>query len=78
MFHEFWAGQLDIKRLNYGVITLVPKLIEANTIKQYMPICLLNVGYKWFTKVLTHRLVPVAQKCIGKNQTGFVKGRNIL
>jgi hypothetical protein len=75
---NFGLGSWILKRLNYGVITLVPKLIEANTIKQYMPICLLNVGYKWFTKVLTNRLVPVAQKCIGKNQTGFVKGRNIL
>lgn len=36
------------------------------------------MGYKWFTKALTNRLVPIAQKCIGKNQTGFVKGRNIL
>lgn len=33
MFQDFWAGSLDIKRLNYGVITLVPKSKEANTIK---------------------------------------------
>ena len=78
MFQDFWAGLLDIKRLKYGVITLVPKLKEANTIKQFRPICLLNVGYKLFTKVLTNRVVPIAQKYIGKNQTGFVKGRNIL
>ena len=56
----------------------MPKLKEANTIKQFRPICLLNVDYKWFTKVLTNRLVPVAKKMIGKNQTGFIKGRNIL
>jgi hypothetical protein len=36
------------------------------------------VDYKWFTKALTNRLVPVAKRIIGKNQTGFVKGRNIL
>lgn len=78
MFHDFWNGQLDIKRLNYGVITLVPKLKDANTIKQYGPICLLNVDYKCFTKLLTNRLVPVARRIISKNQTGFIKGRNIL
>lgn len=78
MFQDFWGHKLDIKRLNYGVITLVPKLQEANTIKQYRPICLLNIDYKWFTKVLTNRLAFVAKKVIGKNQTGFVKGRNIL
>ena len=78
MFRDLWARNLDIRRLNYGAITLVPKLKEANSIKQYRPICLLNVDFKWFTKVLTDRLVPVASKIIGSNQTGFVKGRNIL
>lgn len=78
MFRDFEKGQLDIKRLNYGVITLVPKLKEDNNIKQYRPICILNVDYKCFTKVLTNRLVPIANKVIGRNQTGFIKGRNIL
>ena len=78
MFKDFHEGLFDIKWLNYGVITLVAKLKEANSIKQYMPICLLNVDYKCFTKVLTNRLVPIATKIIGESQTGFVKGRNIL
>lgn len=78
LFEELHKGSLDIKRLNYGVITLVPKVKEANTIKQYRPICLLNVDYKWITKTLTNRLVPMAKRIIGPNQTGFVKGRNIL
>lgn len=78
MFRDFSNDQLDIKRLNYGVITIVPKLKEANNIKQFRPICLLNVDYKYFNKVLTNRLVPIARKVIGKQQTGFIKGRNIL
>lgn len=49
MFRDFHRGDLDVKRLNYGVITLVPKVQEANTIKQYKPICLLNVDYKGIT-----------------------------
>jgi hypothetical protein len=78
MFLDIYEDTLDVKRLNYGVITLVPKLKEANNIKHFRPICLLNVDFKCITKVLTNRLVPVAKKIIGKNQTGFVKGRNIL
>jgi hypothetical protein len=78
MFQDFWEGHLDIKRLNFEVITLVPKVKEANCIKQYRPICLLNVDYKCFTKVLTNRLVLVVQRVVGKNQIGFIKGRNIL
>jgi hypothetical protein len=66
-------GLLDIKRLNFGVITLVPKIKEANNVKQFRPICLLNVDFKCFTKVLTNRLVPIAQRVLCKNQTGFVK-----
>lgn len=69
---------LDLKRLNFGVITLVPKIKEANTIKQYMPICLLNVDFKIFSKLLTDRLTSLADKVISKNQTAFIKGRNIL
>lgn len=30
MFDDFFHGKLDISRLNYGVITLLPKLKEAN------------------------------------------------
>jgi hypothetical protein len=78
MMSDFHRRDLDIKRLNYGVITLVPKTKEANNIKQYRPICLLNVDYKGVTKVLTNRLTPMAKEVIGENQTGFIKGRNIL
>jgi hypothetical protein len=38
MVHDFNRNTLDLKRLNYGVITLVPKVKEANTVRQYMPI----------------------------------------
>lgn len=36
------------------------------------------MDYKGITKVLTNRLAPVAKEAIGGNQTGFIKGRNIL
>jgi hypothetical protein len=67
MFLDFYKGELDIKRINFGVITLVPKVQEANNIRQYRPICLLNVDYEGFTKVLTERLTPVAKAVIGEN-----------
>jgi hypothetical protein len=67
-----------VRRLNYGVVTLVPKLKEATNIKQYRPICLLNVDFKGITKILNSRLSLMAKEVIGPNQTGFVKERNIL
>jgi hypothetical protein len=39
MVNDFYMGNLDIKRLNYGVITLVPKVTDANDVKQFRPIC---------------------------------------
>ena len=66
MVEDFYKGKLDLKRLNYGVITLIPKVVEAASIKQYRPICLLNVFYKLFTKLLAVRLGRVADDIISK------------
>jgi mannosylglycoprotein endo-beta-mannosidase len=42
MFNDFHDGRLDDSRLNYGVITLLPKVKDAEKIQQFRPICLLN------------------------------------
>jgi hypothetical protein len=80
MVGDFNKARLDLQRLNYGVITLVPKVREANSIKQYIPTCpkLLNVNFKKFPKLHMDRLTPMASKLISTNQTSFIKGRNIL
>jgi hypothetical protein len=78
MFQKFFLENLNLSRLNYGLISLIPKLKEANNIKQCMHIYLLRVDYKWFTKVLTKRLTAIADAVIGKTQTTFLPGRNIL
>jgi hypothetical protein len=78
MVQDFNRGCLDLRRLNYGVITLVPKVKEANSIKQYRPICVLNVDFKIFSRLLNERITPIADNIIGPSQTAFIKGRNIL
>ena len=78
MVNDFYLGKLDIKRLNYGVITLIPKVKNAMDVKQYRPICLLNVSFKIFTKLLLDRLEGVVDKLISNSQTTFIKGRYIL
>ncbi|KAJ1290602.1 hypothetical protein BS78_02G256700 [Paspalum vaginatum] len=62
MFRDLSKGVLPLFSLNFGVITLIPKIQDANVIQQYRPICLLNVSYKIFTKVATNRLNSVADK----------------
>jgi hypothetical protein len=78
MVKHFNMNKLDLKRLNFGVITLVPKVQEPNTIKQYRLICLLNVDFKFFPKLLNDRITPIADTIISEIQIAFIKGRNIL
>jgi hypothetical protein len=39
MFGDLYIGKLDVKRLDYGIITLLPKVKDAIRIQQYRPIC---------------------------------------
>jgi hypothetical protein len=75
---DFCKVNLDIKRLNYGVITLIPKVDNAMEMKNFRPICLLNVFYKIITKTLNNRLSSCINKVISENQFGFIKGKYIL
>jgi hypothetical protein len=68
MIHEFWKHDLDVDRLNYGVITLIPKIKEASKMQQYRPICLSNVSYKIITKALMLRFEDCMSKIINKSQ----------
>lgn len=78
LFHDFHTGNLDVSRINYGIITLLPKVEEASKIQQIKPICLLNCLYKWITKTLTIRIEQVVQRLINVQHTAFIKGRNIM
>ena len=77
-FADLHVGQLELLRLNFGEIILLLKVNEAERIKQFHPICLLNVCFKIFTKVATIRLNSVAGHVIRPSQTAFMQGRNIL
>jgi hypothetical protein len=78
LFYEFYMGRLPIHSLNFGVITLLSKITDATRIQQYRPICLLNVSFKVFTKVLNNRILKVIDKLIGSSQTAFIPGRYIM
>jgi hypothetical protein len=78
LFDAFHKGELPLFSLNFGHIILVPKSKDAMSIQHYRPICLLNVSFKIFTKVLTNRVSGVASKVIGPSQSTFIRGRNIM
>jgi hypothetical protein len=60
MFHDFYEGGLDLFRLNFVVLSLIPKVEHASEIKMFRPINLLNCSFKIFSKVLTLRLDKVS------------------
>jgi hypothetical protein len=78
LFSQFTKGELPLYKLNFGVITLLPKKENAVQIQQYRPICLLNVCFKIFTKVGTNRISGIAPRVIKPTQSAFMPGRNIL
>jgi hypothetical protein len=78
LFKDFYDGNLDIERLNYGMVTLLPKVDNTIEMKNFRPICLLNVCYKIITKVLNNRLARCITKVISDPQYGFIQGRYIM
>jgi hypothetical protein len=77
MFQEFYVGTLVMSRLNFGVITLIPKVVGATDIRQFRPIMVINVVQRLFAKVCASRLAPVVARLTHPFQFAFLKGRFI-
>lgn len=54
---------------------LIPKIVNANQLTHFRPICLCNVAYKIIAKLLVHRLHLLLPSLISPNQSAFIKGR---
>lgn len=78
MVQGFYKGNLDIGRLNYVVVALIPKLHNVVKVRQFCPICPLNVSLKIFSELLMDILTLMAEKFIDMCQTTFIKGRYIV
>ena len=78
LIRVFEQGDLNLDRLNYAMITLIPKEPEAKVLKKFSPISLINCSFKNFSKLLNNRMVRVADRLVASNQTTFIKGRFIL
>jgi mannosylglycoprotein endo-beta-mannosidase len=78
LFVDLHREAMYLYSLNFGIITLIPKNHNATKIQQYIPICVLNVSFKIFTKVGTNRLNLVAKKVVSPTQSAFMPGRNIM
>nr|GFB72828.1 RNA-directed DNA polymerase, eukaryota, reverse transcriptase zinc-binding domain protein [Tanacetum cinerariifolium] len=73
----FLHGEIP-KGCNSSFITLIPKVPNANMVKDFRPISLIGSFYKVIAKVLANRLVTVLDDIVDETQSAFVTDRQIL
>nr|GEU64493.1 RNA-directed DNA polymerase, eukaryota, reverse transcriptase zinc-binding domain protein [Tanacetum cinerariifolium] len=66
------------KGCNSSFIALIPKIPDANLVKDFRPITLIGSIYKIIAKILTNRLVGVLGGIVNEVQSAFVTDRQIL
>jgi hypothetical protein len=67
----FERGDVNITRLNYAMIILIPKEEEAKPLKKFRPISLINYSFKIFAKTLNSRLESISNRLLAPNQSAF-------
>ncbi|GJW06935.1 RNA-directed DNA polymerase, eukaryota [Tanacetum coccineum] len=63
---------------NSSFIALIPKIPDANLVKDFRPISLIGSIYKIIAKILTNRLVGVMGGIVNEVQSAFIADRQIL
>ena len=60
------------------IVTLVYRSWEKADIKNWRPICLLNIGFKMLSNCLVNRLKQCMNTTVHQDQTCGIKGRSIF
>jgi hypothetical protein len=68
----FERGDVNITRLNYAMVILIPKEEEAKSLKKFRPISLINYSFKIFAKTLNSRLESISNRLLAPNQSVFL------
>nr|GEY66102.1 RNA-directed DNA polymerase, eukaryota [Tanacetum cinerariifolium] len=66
------------KGCNSAFISLIPKIQNANLVKDFRPISLIGSLYKIIAKILANRLVGMLSGIVNEVQSAFVADRQIL
>jgi Reverse transcriptase (RNA-dependent DNA polymerase) len=70
----FYNNALDLWSIKQEYITLIPQKTNNITLSDYRPISVVSA----IPKILTSRLQPFLHDLIDKNQTAFIKGRQLM
>ncbi|GKC23951.1 RNA-directed DNA polymerase, eukaryota, partial [Tanacetum coccineum] len=77
VIHFFKHGDIP-GGCNSSFIALIPKIPDANMVKDFRPISLIGSIYKIIAKILTNRLVTVLGNIVSEVHSAFIAGRQIL
>ena len=78
-YNYCFENKMLSKNSQLGIITLIHKGkgLCRKEVSNWRPITLSNIDYKIIAKLLANRIKNVIGQIVGKQQQGFVKGRNI-
>jgi hypothetical protein len=76
VIQQAWTSEILPKSWTKGVLCPVYKKGDKLDCKNYRGICLLNVTYKVFAKILYDRLLPHANAAVQHYQAGFQSGKS--
>ena len=69
----FENDNVNIARLNYVMLTLIPKETEAIELKKFRPIALINCSFKIISKALNNRLIKIYDRLISSKPNCLYK-----
>ncbi|KAL4591374.1 hypothetical protein LXL04_004335 [Taraxacum kok-saghyz] len=75
---EFFSSAVFPRGCNPSFIALIPKVASTVMVKDFRPISLIGCQLKIVGKILSNRLATVIDGLVSKEQSAFVKGRQIL
>jgi hypothetical protein len=75
---NFQDNKLDLFRLNFATLTLIPKVEDASEMRNFRPISLLNYSFKIFGRLLTTILEKIYDRIVAQEQCAFIRRRYIL
>lgn len=78
VIRAFWQDDILIVGAARGVTKLIPKIGELEFLKNWRPIMMLMLIYKFISKILALCLQPFMSFPVDKERTGFIKGYKII